>query len=237
MRAAVIRGNKNYARVCLNVRTCSSRLLRQDKSTRQSQRRNPTSCLQSVSFLVEEKSWSWMARALMRLSHVVTNARTKIIWCFYWSPRKWVFSLAFHTASLQHVAMATGKLLKGLTASHQSSGFHTTVFAVWKKKSTAKNYLCVCACVCVHAFRVYLRFPHRRVNASIISRFSSKREREKADMVMDEEHAWEWMRAEKTECCCLHGCSRKFSIFLTKPIHHKSVSGAFHTLFHCAHHK
>lgn len=58
-----------------------------------------------------------------------------------------------------------------------------------EKKKTAKNYLRVCACVCVHAFRVYLRFPHRRVNASIISRFSSKREREKADMVMDEEHA------------------------------------------------
>lgn len=127
MRAAVIRG-EHKLRPCLSERTHllqSPALTGQKYASVTGEQTNP---LLTVGFSVggrEERELDEIAPRSHEHTHIHVNHLM-----FLLVTKEMGFSLASRAVSLQHVAMATGKLLKGLTASHQCSGFHTTVFAV-----------------------------------------------------------------------------------------------------------
>lgn len=92
--------------------------------------------------------------ALKNLNHSTqsyTHTHTHWLVFLHLSPRKWVFSLTYQSVSLQHVAMATENLLKGLTASLVFLRVFSLVCVFFFNAAIFANLNCPspCECMCV----------------------------------------------------------------------------------------
>lgn len=145
------------------MRTCAHQLLWYNNESRQSSRSNSAPYLQSVSLLEygDRAGWQvhWRDRTTFSRKHTSAyslSTRTRktfdVSACLHWSRRKWVFPLTSRSVSLQHVVMATGDLLKELTASHRCQGERFSYDSVCRFEMVHYQKLCyvlgACSYVC-----------------------------------------------------------------------------------------
>lgn len=141
-------------------------------------------------------------------AHTHTRARTQTIWCFWVSSlvtKEMDFSLTSRSVSLQHVAMATKNLMKGLTA---SPVFGRKVFMWWYLQiwtgPPPKSMR-----VFVQVLSVYIwRSAHLRVSASfLVCMFIRVCVCVCARLTRGRGRTWVRMNESKiSDCSCLHGC-------------------------------